>query len=244
MNSVVAQDKHINLQAAGTMIYLNNAQLRFDFGALESVQYLTAEFERRDIGGFSTNRPVTTQEIRDFLYVFSANTRVRSEKTASTAGELPSLKLARYADRQGDPRQAPGRARPQRADRSQEVPDDRLLRGRSSSCASTSRRSQGDYSIPFAKAGRLVQDLVDLCHDQTSHFLGVTTTRVRDRIPAVPRGQLRAAIGVVFGSRAGPGQTPASRAGHGGAVLADRADRRSPTRCMHRPAGSATKSAS
>jgi HD-GYP domain-containing protein (c-di-GMP phosphodiesterase class II) len=36
---------------------------------------------------------------------------------------------------------------------------------------------KGDNSIPFAKAGRIVQDIIDLCHDQRSHFLGVTTTK-------------------------------------------------------------------
>src|SRR5262249_49852144 len=35
----------------------------------------------------------------------------------------------------------------------------------------------GDFSIPFAKAGRLVQDFVDLCHDEKTHFLRVTTAR-------------------------------------------------------------------
>jgi HD-GYP domain-containing protein (c-di-GMP phosphodiesterase class II) len=202
MNSVVAQDKHINLQAAGTMIYLNNAQLRFDFGALESVQYLTAEFERRDIGGFSTNRPVTTQEIRDFLYVFSGEYKGQVGEDGVDGRQLPSLKLARY------------KMVKELLDKLQAEPDlneqiDRKKYLMTVYCRAVffmrkyyEKIGSGDYSIPFAKAGRLVQDLVDLSHDQRSHFLGVTTTRAEDEY--LPYHAVNTALlSVVFGAELG-----------------------------------------
>src|SRR5258708_29984076 len=54
MNSVIATDRQLDLHAVATTIYLNNTALKFDFAALENVQYLTRELEHRDIGGFST----------------------------------------------------------------------------------------------------------------------------------------------------------------------------------------------
>jgi HD-GYP domain-containing protein (c-di-GMP phosphodiesterase class II) len=200
MNSVVALDKNINLQAAGTMIYLNNAQLRFDFGALESVQYLTAEFERRDIGGFSTNRPVTSQEIRDFMYVFSGE--YKGPVAEDGLPEMPALKLARY------------KLVKELLDKLQAEPDlneqiDRKKYLMTVYCRAIffmskyfEKVAQNDYSIPFAKAGRLVQDLVDLSHDQRSHFLGVTTTRAEDNY--LPYHAVNTALlSVVFGGELG-----------------------------------------
>ncbi|MEL6190175.1 MAG: hypothetical protein AAFU79_36595, partial [Myxococcota bacterium] len=97
MNGVVASERHLNLQAAGTTVYLNGNQVKFEFGKLESVQYLTREFERRDIGGFSTNRPVTSSEIRDFLYLFSTESQGAVGEDGIEGHELPSMRLARYA---------------------------------------------------------------------------------------------------------------------------------------------------
>lgn len=175
MNRVIASERNINLQAADTNVYLNNTRLKFDFGALETVTFLTKEFERRDIGGFSTNRPVTSQEIRDFLWVFSGEYQAKED--GIDGHELPSLKLARYAQvkelldkLQADP------------DLNEQIDRKKYLMTVYSRAVFFMRKyfeylAKDDYSIPFAKAGRLVQDFVDLCHDQRTHFLGVTTCR-------------------------------------------------------------------
>jgi len=175
MNRVIASERNINLQAADTNVYLNNTRLKFDFGALDSVNFLTREFERRDIGGFSTTRPVTSQEIRDFLWVFSGEYQVKEDGV--DGHELPSLKLARYAQVK------------ELLDKLQAEPDLNEQIDRKKYLMTVYSRSiffmrmyfqkiaKNDYSVPFAKAGRLVQDFVDLCHDQRTHFLGVTTCK-------------------------------------------------------------------
>jgi HD-GYP domain-containing protein (c-di-GMP phosphodiesterase class II) len=177
MNRVIATEKMLNLHASETIIYLNNTQIRFDFGALESVKYLTAEFERRDIGGFSTNRPVTSQEIRDFLYIFSGTFEGQVAEDGAEGREMPSLRLARYAQVKEllDKLQA-------EPDLDQQIDRKKYLMTVYSRAVFFMRVyfdkvAKGDFSIPFAKAGRLVQDLIDLSFDQRTHFLGVTTTR-------------------------------------------------------------------
>jgi HD-GYP domain-containing protein (c-di-GMP phosphodiesterase class II) len=178
MNRVIADDKQLNLAAAGTHIYLNNAQLKFDFAALETVSYLTKEFEKRDIGGFSTNRAITTQEIRDFLYVFSGEYQGRSaDEDGADGHKLSSLKLTKYAKVKEmlDKLEA-------EPDLNEQIDRKKYLMTVYSRCIFYMRKyfekvTSGDYSIPFALGARLVQDLVDLCFEQRTHFLGVTTTR-------------------------------------------------------------------
>ena len=175
MNRVIATERNLNLQAADTHVYLNNARLRFDFTALETVNYLTSEFEHRDIGGFSTQRPVTSKEIRDFLHLFSSQYVGSAPEQGAEGRELPSMRLARYAQVK------------EMLDKLHEAPDLNEQIDRKKYLMTVYSRSvffmqkyfekvqNNDFSIPFAKAARLVQDIVDLSKDQRTHFLGVTT---------------------------------------------------------------------
>lgn len=200
MNRVIASERTLNLQAADTNVYLNNARLKFDFSALDTVTYLTKEFERRDIGGFSTQRPVTSQEIRDFLWVFSGE--YVAQEDGVDGHKLPSLKLARYAQVKEmlDKLQA-------EPDLNEQIDRKKYLMTVYSRAVFFMRKyfekiAKGDFSIPFAKAGRLIQDLVDLCHDQKTHFLGVTTTKSdTDYLPY--HSVNTALLAVVFGQELG-----------------------------------------
>jgi HD-GYP domain-containing protein (c-di-GMP phosphodiesterase class II) len=202
MNRVISDDKQLNLAAAGTHIYLNNTQLKFDFHSLETVSYLTKEFERRDIGGFSTNRPITSQEIRDFLYVFSGEYQGIAGEDGVEGHKLPSLKLAKYSKVKEmlDKLEA-------EPDLNEQIDRKKYLLTVYSRSVFFMRKyfekvSLGDFSIPFAIAARLVQDLVDLCFDQRTHFLGVTTTR--SDVDYLPYHSVNTALlAVVFGQELG-----------------------------------------
>lgn len=202
INTVVATEQGLNLQAAETAVHLNGSPLRFDFAALQSVRHLTREFEQRDIGGFSTSRPVTSQEIRDFLYIFTSEFSGQSGERGAEGREMNSMRLARYS-----------RVK-ELLEKIQEVDHDNPEIDRKKYLMTVYSRSvyymrryfaaieRGDFSVPFAKAGRLVQDLVDLCHDQRTHFLGVTTTR-NDEEYLVFHSVNTALLSVVFGSELG-----------------------------------------
>lgn len=177
INAVVGADKQLNLQAVGTTIYLNSAVLKFDFTALENVQFLTREFEQRDIGGFSTKRPVTSQEIRDFLFLFTGDFDGDFKEDGVDGRELPSIKIARFSVVKDliDKLEA-------EPDLDQQIDRKKYLMTVYARAVVFMKKyfekvASDDYSIPFAKAGRLIQDLVDLCHEERTHFLGVTTMR-------------------------------------------------------------------
>ena len=165
MNVIVSSEKMLNLQAANTSVFLNNTMLKFDFSALDNVTYLTLVFENRDIGGFSTRRPVTTQEIRDFLHLFSgALSGAAAPEEGDEGHELPSIRLARFA------------AVKEILDKLQQEVD------LNKQIVFYMRKffeslTQGQAMLPFAKAARIVQDMVDLCYEQKTHFLGLTTTK-------------------------------------------------------------------
>lgn len=203
INTVVATEQQLNLQAAETAVHLNGAPLRFDFAALQSVRHLTREFEQRDIGGFSTNRPVTSQEIRDFLYIFTSEFSGQSGERGAEGREMTSMRLARYS-----------RVK-ELLEKIQDVPEHESPEiDRKKYLMTVYARSifymrryfssveQGDFSVPIAKAGRLVQDLVDLCHDQKNHFLGVTTAR-NDEEYLVFHSVNTALLSIVFGAELG-----------------------------------------
>jgi HD-GYP domain-containing protein (c-di-GMP phosphodiesterase class II) len=178
MNYVVSADRQLNLQACDTSVLLNNSLLKFDFNALSNVAYLTNEFEKRDIGGFSTTRPVTTQEIRDFLHLFSgAYSGDEAPEEGADGHELPSIRLAKYAHVK------------EILDKLQEEIDlDKQIDRKKYAMTVYARAVflvertygsilKGETTLPFAKAARIVQDMVDLVYEQKSHFLGLTTTK-------------------------------------------------------------------
>ena len=181
---------------------MNGTQLRLDFSALEGVRYITAEFVRRDIGGFSTDRAVTSQEIRDFLYLFTPEFQGDFREKGAEDRELASLRLARYAKVK------------ELLDKLEAEPDLDQQIDRKKYLLTVYARAiffmryyfqkvaNNDLSIPFAKAGRLVQDAVDLCHDQRNHFLGVTTLRV-DSEYLVYHSVNTCLLSIVFGSELG-----------------------------------------
>lgn len=203
MNNVIALDNELNLNAASANIYLNNHQLKFDFSSLENVTYLTKEFEKRDIGGFATNRPVTSQEIRDFLYIFSRNFQGDVKEDGVDGKQMQSLRLKKfsYVKELLDKLQA------SQADLNEQVDRKKYLMTVYARTVLFMKKyfekiAKEDFSMPFAKAGRLIQELVDLCYDQKQHFLGVTTTKSATEY--LPHHSVNTALlSIVFGAELG-----------------------------------------
>ena len=203
MNVIISMDRQLNLQACDTSVLLNNSLLKFSFNALSNVAYLTKEFEARDIGGFSTTRPVTTQEIRDFLHLFSGNFSGSVEAEDGAEGhELPSIRLAKFAHVK------------EVLDKLQEEVDlDKQIDRKKYAMTVYARAVfliertfekvlEGETNLPFSKAARIVQDMVDLVYEQRSHFLGLTTTKSSGNYLAFHSVNL-CLMSIVFGSELG-----------------------------------------
>lgn len=203
VNTVVASERRLVLHAVGTSVYLNNTILKFDFATLANVAYLTKEFEARDMGGFSTQRSITSQEVRDFLFLFSSEYKGPAPEAGAEGHEMEGMRIARYAV----VREILDKIQQQEIDLQQQVDRKKYLMTVYSRAIFFMRKyfeyiHEGKPMLPFAKAARLVQDLVDLCKEQRTHFLGLTTSKAEtDYLPF--HAVNCALLSVVFGSELG-----------------------------------------
>ncbi len=181
INTIVGVEGSFNLQAVGTNVYLNGKQLRMDFGSLENVKFLTEEFKKKDVGGFAVQRAVQLKELQDFIWIFSRENASNADEDGAGARKLANIKVGKFAkikeqlDKEED----------------NEIEQARQVDRKKYSLTVYARsvyfmkrfveRLREAGTLPnAARAGRLVQDLVDLSFEQRTHFLGMTTTRALD----------------------------------------------------------------
>lgn len=177
INTIIAMDENLNLQGAGESFYLNNMLLKIDINSLENVRYLLNEFQRRNVGGFSLTQSITIPELRNFIYIFSRECDEAVGEKGVSARKLQALKLRRY-------------------EKIQEILKDQHLSDNLERAVDRKRYAVTVYArtvyymrkylaglrgegprIAAGKAGRFVQDLVDVCYGHRSHFLGLTTLK-------------------------------------------------------------------
>ncbi len=177
VNTIVAMDGGLNLQGAGESLYLNNMLMRTDVGSLDNVRYLLGEFQRRNVGGFVLNQPITIPELRNFIYIFSQESKEDVGERGVTARKLQALKLRRF-------------------EKIQEILKDQHISENLERAVDRKRYAVTVYAravyfmrnyltglrgegpaIPIGRAGRYVQDMVDVCFGHRTHFLGLTTLR-------------------------------------------------------------------
>lgn len=181
INTIVAVDGLYQLQACGTTVYVNNKQLQLDFASLDNVRFLTEEFKTRDVGGFSVNRPVQLQELKDFIWIFSPRNEQNTEEDGVAGKKLLNIKVGKFA-----------RIRDQ-LDKMEDnaIEAERKVDRKKYALTVYARtiyymrkfieRLQSGGQLPSMQpAQRLVQDFVDIAAEQRSHFLGMTTTRSVD----------------------------------------------------------------
>ncbi len=181
INTIVAMDEALNLQGAGDAFYLNSMLLKIDIGSLDNVRYLLNEFERRTVGGFVLNGTITIPELRNFMYIFSRESSDSVGEQGVTARKLQALKLRRWEKVQEILKDQ----------QYSEQDDDRKVDRKRYSLTVYARtvyfmrkylaglRGEGPQ-IAVSKAGRYIQDLVDICFGHRTHFLGLTTLKNDD----------------------------------------------------------------
>jgi len=181
INTIVAADGNFNLQSVETTCYLNGRQMRLDFAALDNIRYMTEEFKNRGVGGFSVQRNVTVPELRDFISIFSAENRDDVEEDRVGNKRFANMKLGKFV------RIKETLAKMEEDEINEARNVDRkkysmLVYGRSVYFMRMFLGRIRDNGVlpSMTRAGRLVQDVVDICFEQRTHFLGMTTSRADD----------------------------------------------------------------
>jgi hypothetical protein len=178
MNVIVSVDGSFNLQAVDAVCYLNGRQLSVDLSALDNIRFLTSEFENRNVGGFAVQRNVSIQELRDFISVFGTDNQYDVEEDHVGDKRFANLRIAKFARI----RELLDKLDEEQIDEQRNVDRKKYAMLVYARCIYFMRRfferlRDGQGMPNMTQAGRLVQDLVDICHEHRTHFLGMTTTR-------------------------------------------------------------------
>jgi HD-GYP domain-containing protein (c-di-GMP phosphodiesterase class II) len=174
INQIVAKDGRLELQGVKDTFYLNNMLIRMDVSALESVRFLIAEFQAKDVGGFSLVRPVSPQELRNFIWIFSKEQSDQPEEDGVKGRKLIAMKVSRWS-----------KIKEKLEKDNLENPDDQKVDRKKYAMTVYARavvfvreyvkEMREGKNCPHGPIFRIVQDLVDICFQQRTHFLGMTT---------------------------------------------------------------------
>ncbi|MEW5854209.1 MAG: HD domain-containing phosphohydrolase [Myxococcota bacterium] len=203
INTIVAAEGAFNLQAVGTIVYLNGKQLRMDFSSLDHVKFLTEEFKRKDVGGFGVSRPVQLKELQDFIWIFSRENQGNADEDGAQGHKLANIKVGKFAKIKEQIEK----------DEENEIERERKVDRKKYALTVYARaiyfmtkfleRLREGGTLPnMNKAARVMQDLVDICFEQKTHFLGMSTTRSVDDYLQY-HSVNTALLAIVFGSELG-----------------------------------------
>jgi hypothetical protein len=178
INTIVAVDGTYQLTAVGTTVYVNGKQIQLDFASLDNVRFLTEEFKNRDVGGFSVARPVQVQELKDFIWIFSPQNDKDADEDGAGGRRLLNIKVGKFAriQEQLDKEEDAAIEAERKVDRKKYAMTV-YARAVYYMRRFIERLQSGGQLPSMQPAQRLIQDLVDVCVEQRSHFLGMTTTR-------------------------------------------------------------------
>lgn len=200
INTIVAVDGSFQLQAVGTTVYVNGKQLQLDFQSLDNVRFLTEEFKNRDVGGFNVTRPVQVQELKDFIWIFSPQNEKEADEDGAAGRKLANIKVGKFSRivEQLDKMEDSAIEAERKVDRKKYA---MTVYARSIFyMRKFIERLQAGGQLPsMAPASRIVRDFVDICHEQRSHFLGMTTSRSIEEY-LLYHSINTALIAIVFGS--------------------------------------------
>ena len=96
INTIIAADNQLVLQAMKESFYLNNMLVKTDFNSLDNVRALVAEFQEKGVGGFVLQHPIKLEELRDFIWIFSANNDDDAEEDGVSGRKLVNIKVSKW----------------------------------------------------------------------------------------------------------------------------------------------------
>jgi len=203
VNTIVAVDGRFQLHAVGTNVYINDKQIKLDFNSLENVRFLTRLFEEREVGGFDVSRPVQIKEFKDVIWIFSPKNEAAPEEDGVGGHNLANNKVGKFKRI----REILDRMEDDAIDAERKVDRKKYAMTVYARAIYYTRRfierlQNGGQLPSMQPAARLVQDFVDICHENRSHFLGMTTTRSVDEY-LLHHSVNSCLISIVFGNELG-----------------------------------------
>jgi hypothetical protein len=175
VNFLVAKEGKLDLTVVNGAFFVNEQLVRLDANTAEHVRYLVGEMEGHKVGGFALTKSATMGELKNFVWVFAKE--LPGEEDLAEDGldgkKLASMKLIRWSKLKEKLNSAPDEDA--KVDRKKYALTlyaravffvDGVLKA-----AALGKPLPGMNM----KAGRLVQDLIDISQDYGSQFLGMSS---------------------------------------------------------------------
>jgi len=202
INLILNKDGMLNLILSENVVYLNNGFLKLDISTIENLKYIHEELKSKGLGGFVVEKPVTVDELKNFIYLFSRNMREEITESGTEQRRLVSIKMSKYKKIQ------------------------EMLSGMEAAATENIQIDRKKYSlivyarsvyfvksyVQFLKGEgspvnlnqgiRMIRDLVELCKSDSQNFIGISTVKSEEDYlyyHSVNTAMLNILIGMEFG---------------------------------------------
>mgnify|MGYP000921567112 CR=1 FL=1 len=176
INLIIAMEGKLELQGLRDSFYLNNMLIKVDVNSLDNLRYLQAEMQAKDVGGFTLVRPIGPQELKNFISIFAKDQQNQVEEDGLAGKKLVQMKVTKFSSIK------------EKLDKDNLAePDEQKVDRKKYAMTCYARavfflrtyleKMKEGKPLSAAKAGRVIQDLVDVSYEQRTHFLGMTSMR-------------------------------------------------------------------
>ncbi len=177
INFIINKDGTLNLILSDNVVYLNNTFIKLDISTIENLKYVSEELRLRDLGGFVVDKPVTIEELKNFLFIFSKSIKEEISEDGSQSHKLISIKMSKY-------KKIKELMAGMEQDSTENIKIDRkkysmVVYARSVQFIKNYVESlQGKRSpISLNQGIRMIRDLVELSKSDSQNFIGVSTIK-------------------------------------------------------------------
>ncbi|MFZ5468423.1 MAG: HD-GYP domain-containing protein [Myxococcota bacterium] len=199
MNAIITKENRLELVAVKESFYLNNMLVKADLAALDNLRYLIQEMRAKDVGGFALSKPISTQELKNFIWVFSKEQTAASEEDGVSGKKLLSMKVTKWS-RLKEKLDKEGLQQDEKIDRKKYA---MTVYARAVVFITKYLESIRKGAPIDTRPGlRLVQDFVDISYDHRTHFLGMTTMKRENDYLAFHQVNV-CLMSIVFGAELG-----------------------------------------
>jgi len=178
INQIIGKEGRLELTGVKESFYLNGMLVKVDLNSIENQRYLLAELRSKDVGGFLLTKPVTTTDLKNFIWIFAKEQSTPAEEDGLAGRKLLNMRVAKFSKLK------------EKLDKDMDTPGDQKVDRKKYAMTIYARAVffltkylesvRAGKPLNASKALRLVQDFVDISYEQRTHFLGMTTLRRED----------------------------------------------------------------
>jgi HD-GYP domain-containing protein (c-di-GMP phosphodiesterase class II) len=202
INQIISKEGRLELVGVKDSFYLNNMLVKVDLNSIDNQRYLLGEMRSKDVGGISLLKPISTVDLKNFIYIFSKDQAAAAEEEGLAGRKLLNMKVTRFS-----------KLREKLNNDDLANPDEQKVDRKKYAMTVYARAVfflsryldsvRAGKPLNTTKALRLVQDFVDISSEQKTHFLGMSTMK-KNEVDYLVYHQVNVCLmSIVFGQELG-----------------------------------------